>query len=189
MATVADWEKRYREGYYAGAVDAHPLLRRLYGFFPRGGRVADIAMGNGRDLLFLASHGLDCYGLERSQEAIRLARADAARRGLSVNVVLGDALKLPFRQASFDGVIVFYFLERSIMADLVGLLRPGGLLVYETFLKRQNSIDRPRNPEYLLDDTELIGLFPGIELLLYEEGTFRFEGRQRALARLAGRRA
>ena len=46
------------------------------------------------------------------------------------------------------------------MADLIGLLAPGGLLLYETFLKRQNIIDRPRNPDYLLDDGELLGLFP-----------------------------
>jgi tellurite methyltransferase len=188
VATVVDWDNRYREGFYSGNLEPHPFLKRFCAALPRGGRVADIAMGNGRDLLFLASQGFDCYGLERSWEALKIAREDASRRNLPLNIVMGDAGWLPFREASFDGLLVFYFLERSILANLVTLLRPGGLLIYETFLKRQNSIDRPRNPDYLLDDAELVGRFPGIELLFYEEGIFRFDGKQRALARLAGRK-
>jgi hypothetical protein len=63
---------------------------------------------------------------------------------------------------------------------------PGGLLIYETFLKRQNAIDRPRDPRYLLDDGELIGYFRHLDLLSYEEGVFNVGGKRRALARYAG---
>lgn len=102
--------------------------------------------------------------------------------------VLGDALALPFKPASAGAVLVFYFLERKIMSQLADLLAPGGILLYETFLKRQNGLDRPRDPEYLLDDGELRNAFRDLEPLTYEEGVFVSGGRQRAVARYAGRR-
>ncbi len=103
-------------------------------------------------------------------------------------MVQGDASFLPFKPAAAGCVLVFYFLQREIMGDLSMLLAPGGLLLYETFLKRQNVIDRPRNPAYLLDDGELPGHFRDLDLLFYEEGIFTIKGKQRALARYVGRK-
>ncbi len=183
-----DWDKRHREGFYAGQHREHGLLTRLFPMIPRGKPVIDIAMGQGRDLLFLAGKGFPVCGLERSGEAIKLA-GEAARQGQTVlPMVQGDARFLPFKPAAAGCVLVFYFLEREIMGDLTRLLMPGGLLLYETFLKRQNLIDRPRNPDYLLDDGELPGHFRDLDLLFYEEGIFADKGKQRALARYAGRK-
>ena len=41
---------------------------------------------------------------------------------------------------------------RDIMKEVKALLKKDGILIYETFLKRQNSVDGPRNRDYLLDD-------------------------------------
>ena len=186
MAT--DWDKRYREGFYAGAIDAHSFLVKFSPLMPRGKPVIDIAMGQGRDLLFLAEKGFSVYGIERSWEAIKLAGQAAEEEHVELSMVQGNARFLPFKPATAGCVLAFYFLVREIMADLVGLLVPGGLLVYETFLKRQNIVDRPRNPDYLLDDGELPGYFRDLDLLFYEEGIFTVKGKQRALARYAGRK-
>jgi hypothetical protein len=183
-----DWDKRHREGFYAGPNEAHSLLTRLTTLIPRGKPVIDIAMGQGRDLLFLARKGFPVYGLERSGEAIKLAGEAGRKERAVLPMVRGDALFLPFKRAVAGCVLVFYFLERGIMGDLTRLLMPGGLLLYETFLKRQNNIDRPRNPDYLLDDGELPGHFRDLDLLFYEEGIFIDKGKQRALARYAGRK-
>jgi SAM-dependent methyltransferase len=183
-----DWDRRYREGFYDGATEAHDLVRRFSHLMQRGKPVIDIAMGNGRDLLFLAKKGFSVYGLERSAEAIRLAGQAAAGEHRHVQAIMGDARCLPFKPAAAGCVLVFYFLQREIMAELTRLLAPGGLLLYETFLKRQNTIDRPRNVRYLLDDAELPGYFRHLDLLFYEEGVFTTGGKQRALARYAGRK-
>ncbi len=185
---AADWDKRYREGFYAGKNEAHGLLTRFSPLMPRGKPVIDIAMGQATDLLFLARTGLSVYGLERSSEAIRLASEAAARERAGLAIAQGDAASLPFRPAVAGCVIVFYFLVREIMGEIERLLVPGGLLIYETFLKRQNTIDRPRNPDYLLDDGELLGYFRDLDLLFYEEGIFTVGSKQRALARYVGRK-
>lgn len=186
MSTV-DWNKRYREGFYDGAVDPHPLLQKFWHTIPKG-NVADIAMGTGRNSLFLAERGYRGWGLDSSSEAIKMAKESAAARGCEISLVLGDANRLPFKRGTMTGVIVFYFLLRDIMNEMVDLLQSGGVLIYETFLKRQNAIDRRRNPEFLLDDGELISWFGNLDLLFYEETISEIRGKARAIARYVGRK-
>jgi tellurite methyltransferase len=186
MRTI-DWDKRYREGFYGGATEAHPLLIKFWTAIS-GRYVADIAMGNGRDALFLSDKGFFVSGIEGSMEAVGMAKKTMTERGLRIWPIFGDAKCLPYRKNAFDCVIVFYFLKREIMGEVVTLLKNGGVLICETFLKRQNDIDRPRNPDYLLDDGELFDYFKGLELLFYEETIEIVGGRKRATARAVGRR-
>jgi SAM-dependent methyltransferase len=186
METV-DWDKRYREGFYDGATEPHHLLQQFWYTIPRG-PVADIAMGNGRNALFLAEKGYTVCGLDGSPEALKIAGEAAAAKGQNVSRVLADANDLPFKGGTLAGAIVFYFLQRNIMGEIADTLQSGGVLIYETFLKRQNEIDRHRNPEFLLDDGELISYFKGLDLLFYEETISDIEGRNRATAKFVGRK-
>ena len=61
-------------------------------------------------------------------------------------------------------------------------------MLYETFLRKQNELDRKRDPAYLLEDGELPSHFQDLETLSYEEGIFDVGGRKRAIARYAGRK-
>ncbi len=183
-----DWDRRYREAPSEGLKEAHELVRTHASLMNRDKIVIDVAAGRGRDLLFLARHGFRVCGLEKSREAIRLAREAADREGLDVWLVRGDALFLPFREGKAGAVLVFYFLERTIMNRLIELLAPGGLMLYETFLRRQNELDRERDPAFLLEDGELSGYFRDLETLSFEEGVIDIGGRPRAIARYAGRK-
>jgi SAM-dependent methyltransferase len=184
---TSDWDTRYREGFYGEEKGPHSLLARFAPIVPAGIAV-DIAMGSGRDAIFLAERGFAVYGLERSMEAIKKSRQTMAERGKNIFAVYGDANNLPFRSGSADMVVVFYFLLRNIMEEIARLLRKGGILIYETFLKRQNLIDRHREEEHLLDDGELIGYFPEMEPLFYEETITNRAGKRRIIARYAGRK-
>jgi tellurite methyltransferase len=184
---MVDWERRYREGFYDNATEPHPLLERFWSLIP-GHHVIDIASGNGRDSLYLAEKGYRVWGLEKSQEAIKIAREKSRAAGRDVFLITGDAQALPFKKNSADGVIIFYFLLRDIMGEIADLLRKDGILIYETFLKRQNMIDRRRNPDFLLDDGELVSYFKDLDLLFYEETVSSPRGGQRATARFVGRK-
>jgi hypothetical protein len=95
---------------------------------------------------------------------------------------------LPVRIAAWGAVLVFRYLHRPLAPALAALLRPGGLLLYETFTRDQRELGHgPRNPAFLLERDELRGLFPELEIVGYEEGRFG-EERPEALARLAARR-
>lgn len=180
---MTDWDKRYREGFYDGAKDPHNLLRTFWPVIPKG-RVIDIATGNGRNAAFLANKGFDVYGIEKSAEAIKIA----GQTKNNISIICGDAGFLPFKNNSAEGVLVFYFLLRSMMNEITNILKQGGILIYETFLKRQNDIDRWRNPDFLFDDGELISYFRKFENLFYEETISTSEGKRRATARFVGRK-
>jgi SAM-dependent methyltransferase len=181
-----DWDDRYRKGSYDDPDDPHDLLVRYRHLFE--GRVADIAMGAGRDALFLASQGVSVTGLERSWEGLGIARKAAATGGLSLGMVQGDAARLPFRKGSFQGVIVFYFLLREIAPDIAAVLDRGGILMYETFLKAGGDAEHPGNPAFLLERGELPALFPGFDLIVVDEGLREHRGRMRATAQLVARK-
>jgi SAM-dependent methyltransferase len=185
--TMADWDTRYREGSFDTAVKPHGLLARFQPLIPQG-MVLDIASGSGRDALFLAEEGYSVCGLERSAEGLRIARDRSLALGHDISLVQADANALPFKKGCASGVTVFYFLERNIMGEIVDLLGKGGILIYETFLKRQNVIDGPRNPAFLLDDGELVSYFSALELIFYEETISSAEGKQRAIAQYVGRK-
>jgi tellurite methyltransferase len=183
---AVNWNKRYREGFYNGEIEPHALLKKFWSIIP-GRHAADIAMGSGRDALFLSEKGFFVTGLESSLEAINITKKTMAQKSLLMWPVLGKAEELPYAKNSFDCILVFYFLQREIMDEIRALLKKGGIFIYETFLKRQNAIDRPRNLDHLLDDGELIGYFKGLELLFYEEIIENTDGKKRAIARAVGR--
>ena len=53
-----------------------------------------------------------------------------------------------------------------------GALRPGGLLVYETFTREQARRGKPTNPAFLLEPGELRTLVAPLEILFEREGDF-----------------
>jgi hypothetical protein len=59
------------------------------------------------------------------------------------------------RSGSADAVVVVNFLDRWLFAEVGRWLRPGGTLVWDTFLIDQREIGHPRNPAFLLERGEL----------------------------------
>jgi len=184
---ITDWDRRYREDLYGEISQPNALLEKFWHVMPPG-RVLDVAMGNGRNTIFLAERGYNAWGIDQSPEALRRARQRASIRGTHASLVLGDVSNLPFKSGSMTGVMVFYFLLRDKIDEMAALLTRGGILMYETLLKRQNIIDRHRNPDYLLDDGELISYFGDFDLLFYEETISEVTGKKRATAQYVGRK-
>ena len=87
-------------------------------------------------------------------------------------------------EEEWELILVFNFLHRPLFPALVRALRPGGLLLYETFTKEQARHGGPSRPEFLLDPGELSALVAPLEVVRQREG--EFEGRH--LASVAARK-
>ena len=137
---------------------------------PRGWAL-DIAMGSGRNAVYLARMGFQVLGLDASPESVQEALNRARGEGVSIETRVEDLEKIPYlEEESFDLVICFNYLQRSLMPQLKNWVKPGGMVVYETFIVDQAKFGRPRNPYYLLRHNELLHTFGDFRVLRYREG-------------------
>ena len=74
--------------------------------------------------------------------------------------------------ASYDAIVVVHYLHRRLFPALRDALRPGGVLVYETFTLAQAERGRPTNPDFLLEPGELRELVQPFEIMVEREGDF-----------------
>jgi SAM-dependent methyltransferase len=156
--------------------DVRPLawLTMHSGLLPDTGQALDVACGSGRHAVWLAERGLHVLAIDRQSDAIaalsahRLARAgriDAQVRDLET----GQRLIAP---DAYDVVVGTRYLHRPLFPQLVAALRPGGVLIYETFTTAQAARGKPTNPDFLLRPGELVTLVRPLTILAQREGDF-----------------
>jgi demethylmenaquinone methyltransferase/2-methoxy-6-polyprenyl-1,4-benzoquinol methylase len=98
-----------------------------------GERVLDVATGTGMVAAELLARA-DCsvVGIDQSPQMLAGARARfAGVKGSRVELVEGEAERLPFADGSFDGLTFTYLLRyvddpRATVAELARVVRPGG---------------------------------------------------------------
>jgi len=104
---------------------------------PKDVKLFDIGCGGGFVAEAFAAEGADVYGLDLSTSAVRTARDHAAEQGLLLRVLSGSAERLPLVSGVFDAVLLADILEHlddfpQALAEASRVLKPGGLLLYET---------------------------------------------------------
>jgi len=104
---------------------------------PRGARILDIATGTG-DLAFEAvrQEARQVVGADFCPAMVVAAAAKAARVGKrgEVAFMVGDAMRLPFADMTFDAIVNGFMLRNvadlpTTFAELYRVLKPGGRLV------------------------------------------------------------
>jgi SAM-dependent methyltransferase len=124
-----------------GAVAAEKARSlRLLGLGP-GGACLDVGCGTGPDLAALAEivgPGGHVVGVERSEALSAAARSRSGACLAPVEVVVGDAQRLPFADAAFDACRADRTLQHladpaAALAEMVRVARPGGRVVVTEF--------------------------------------------------------
>lgn len=170
-ALRARWDQRHAAAADIG-VPAEVLLQNAH-LLPAQGVALDLACGRGANALWLAEHtGLEVHAWDFSPTAVTGLEAAARARGLRLSAAVRDVAARPPEPDRFDVVVVAHFLERAIVPALIASLRPGGVLLYQTFGREAVSERGPATPEWRLARNELLGLFAGLIVRAYrEEGT------------------
>jgi SAM-dependent methyltransferase len=145
-------------------------IKRFAHLVPAGGRVLDVAAGGGRHSAFFLALGHPVTAVDRDTNTLtqRLAQA----RDIEIIAAdLEDGSPWPLQNRQFSAVIVCNYLFRPIMAQIRDSVAPGGVLIYETFAQGHERLGRPRNPDFLLRDGELLQIFAaGLQVVAYEYG-------------------
>ncbi len=153
----------------SGLEPAQFLIENI-GLLPKG-RALDVAMGGGRNAVYLAMHGFIVEGVDISSEAVDNARKLAQQEGVTITAEVVDLEgSYTIEKDRYDVIICFNYLQRNLIPRMKNGLRRGGLVVYETFIVDQAEWGRPKNPEYLLKHNELLDMFRDFRCLRYREG-------------------
>jgi 2-polyprenyl-3-methyl-5-hydroxy-6-metoxy-1,4-benzoquinol methylase len=167
------WDRQHAES--SGPEEASSLLREIFAGehwqIPTG-RALDIACGKGRNALFLAARGFDVTALDVSAVALSEARRRADERNLKVTWLAIDLEQNPLPGFGYGLVVNVNYLQRLLLPQIKAAVRPGGFVVFDTYLIDQLKIGHPKNPAYLLAHNELLNAFRDFRVLFYREGKF-----------------
>jgi ubiquinone/menaquinone biosynthesis C-methylase UbiE len=95
--------------------------------------------GTGLDLPFVPA-GVHVTAFDLSPRMVDRARRRAAELGLEARIEVGDAMRLPYPDASFDAVLLHLILAivadpRASLREVARVLRPGGrVAVFDKFV-------------------------------------------------------
>jgi SAM-dependent methyltransferase len=171
------WDERYGTEELKWSADPNDfLVEEVDSLAP--GRALDIACGQGRNAVWLASKGWRVTGVDFSRVGLAKAQRLAADRGVEVTWVEADAVAWLPPAASFDLVIVMYLhlpaeQRRQVLAHAASALAPAGVLLavgHDTSNLLEGA-GGPQDPAVLYGPEEIAECLPGLEIERAERAT------------------
>jgi ubiquinone/menaquinone biosynthesis C-methylase UbiE len=151
---MADAFETWAEAYKKAAADgselmwpSETLVRMFKGsYIPgldrnyAGRKVLDIGFGNGNNLIFLATLGLELHGTEVHPDVCEQTRARLARIGYAADLKVGTNRNLPYADNTFDALVSWNVLHyenteqgiRDALVEYRRVLKPGGRIFVST---------------------------------------------------------
>lgn len=168
------WDNRYTGENYFYGTEPNAFLATKWSLL--SGPVLSLSEGEGRNAVFLASHGLDVTGVDISAVALEKAQKLAQSRGVKIQTCVADL-------AAFEPEENYYGSVISISAHLPGsvrqmlyprierTLKPGGILILEAYSENQLSRNTggPKDADMLMTVAKLRREFPNLEPALLHE--------------------
>lgn len=173
--TKETWDQRYSAEDYQYGMEANDLLRDEVGRIPKG-RVLCLAEGEGRNAVFLAGLGYDVTAMDYSAVGLAKAARLARERGVQVKLVEADLATFELGRDEWEGIVAIFAhmpreVRKRIHAAIPAALRPGGVLILESYRPRQLELGTggPKDVALLPTLAELTADLAELELLVARE--------------------
>lgn len=178
------WDSLYNTTTYVFGKEPAAFLREHISKLTVG-RALDIAMGEGRNAVYLAKKGFSVDGVDISEVALRKARRLARENRVSINTIVADLNSYVIKPESYDLIVNIDFLSRQTIPAIKRGVKKGGIVVYSNLTVEQlyNARGQQIRRDYLLGKGELRNLFRDFEILVYEENNDGKEARASLIAR------
>ncbi|MEJ2640746.1 MAG: class I SAM-dependent methyltransferase, partial [Desulfosarcinaceae bacterium] len=122
------------------------------------GTALDIACGNGRNSVFLCRKGFNVDAVDLSKVATDHLRG----RRPQLNAICADLDTWEIPPERYDLIINIRFLDRRLFPAILAGLKPGGVVIFESYLAE--------GPDaYRLKYNELLRAFASLRVVYYEE--------------------
>ncbi len=161
------------DSIYKNTDDPHvaDVLKQNDYLLPAKGLALDLACGLGANALFLAEKEMEVQAWDISSLALNKLQQNAQKKSLKIVIkkVFIKPESLP--KNTFDVIVLAHFLDRSLCNAIMGALKSGGLLFYQTYVREKIDLNGPNNPAFLLARNELLQLFSPMTVLVYRENS------------------
>ena len=154
------------------------------------GKALEVAMGQGRNAVYLATKGWDVTGFDVAEEGMKIAEANAAKAGTHIKTVKASFEDFDYGKEQWDLIYFVYTdaptVDPKYLARLREALKPGGLLLLD---RPYRSITNPE-PGWRETEEDKVNAYPkawaveGMQIVLYEDTTGYGDWRQTAAPRL-----
>jgi len=167
------WNKRYNTKEYIYGKEPIKFLKDNINILARG-KALVLAMGEGRNAIFLAENGFDVDGCDISEIAVEKSKLLAKRNNVQLNAFVADLEKYKIPTNKYDLITCIYYTQKNLIPQIKNGLKKDGMVLFETYtidqLKYGTDAPGPKNPAYLLKHNELLDLFRDFHILYYREG-------------------
>ena len=149
------WDSRYTKDI--GGFEPSAILNKFWSLSSVGNAL-DIACGNGRNSIFLASKGF----LVDAVDISTVATNQLAGKDPNINVICTDLDTWVIANSRYDLIVNIRFLDRRLFPMIQDGLKSDGVLIFESFLDGENG-------EHCLRENELLRAFESLRIVNYEE--------------------
>ena len=161
------WNKKYDTEVYLFGEKPIPFLVDNIHILKKG-KALDVAMGEGRNGVYLATQGFDVTGLDISEKGLEKAHALAAKNNVKIKTQVVDLEPVEFEPDSYDLIICTYYMNRGLFKKFYDALKPEGMVLVETY-----NIDylkyREFNAKWALNTNELLDIFKEMRIYRYRD--------------------
>lgn len=160
------WNKYYDTDKYIFGEKPIRFLKENVHLLPKG-KTLDIAMGEGRNGVYLATKGFDVLGLDISAKGLQKAHRLAEAQNTTIETRVVDLETHTLEKNAYDLIICTYYMQRDLFPQFKDALKPGGMALVETY-----NIDYLKyssfNPKWLLQTNELLEIFKDFKVIRYQ---------------------
>ena len=161
------WNRKYAPAEYILGKAPIAFLRQYVDLLPPG-KALDIAMGEGRNGVYLATLGYHVLGIDISDTGLRKAQELARELGTTIETQVVDLENARLATNEYDVIIVSYYLQRDLFPRIKKALKRGGMVVVETYNENHARYKPDFPKEYLLKNDELLTVFKDFVIIRYQ---------------------
>jgi SAM-dependent methyltransferase len=180
------WDEKYTKSCDPTQSPSRFLVEQIDRLPP--GRALDLATGSGRNAIYLARNGYTVDAIDYSGVAVSQLKSFVTQQSLAISVKQEDLTTFTIPEVTYDLIINFNYLERSLIPQMIKGLKPAGMILFETYTIEQPRYGRPRNPDYLLKPNELIKSFKELHIIYYHERVDHSSEETKAIASLLAKK-
>ena len=160
------WDKYYDIEEFLFGTEPIRFLKENINLLPKG-KALDLAMGEGRNGVYLATQGFDVLGLDISPVGLNKAHKLAEHHKVKIETQVVDLEGYPLKKNTYDVIICTYYMQRDLFDRAKESRKSGGMILIETY-----NIDYLRyasfSKKYLLEYNELLEIFKDFNIIRYQ---------------------